>query len=52
MAANLKGSLEKLILRWDHEHNINNDVKKSLESFQPHQNLKYLNVYWYKGVKF
>ncbi|XP_050283871.1 putative disease resistance protein RGA3 [Quercus robur] len=53
-AANLRGKqhLEKLILRWYQEGNINNDNEKSLEELQPHQNLKYLELYGYKGVKF
>ena len=53
-AANLSGKqhLEGLMLRWDQEGNINNDNEKSLDGLQPHQNLKYLSVEGYRGVKF
>ena len=53
-AANISGKqyLEELILRWDQEGNINYDDEKSLDGLQPHQNLKYLLVEGYRGVKF
>ncbi|KAF3951421.1 hypothetical protein CMV_022921 [Castanea mollissima] len=53
-AANISGKqhLEELILRWDQEGNINNDDEKSLDGLQPHQNLKYLSVQGYGGVRF
>ena len=53
-AANLSGKqhLEELMLRWDQEGNINNDDEKSLDGLKPHQNLKYLLVEGYGGVRF
>ncbi|XP_075673578.1 disease resistance protein RGA2-like [Castanea sativa] len=53
-AANISGKqhLEELKLRWDQEGNINNDDEKSLDGLQPHQNLKYLSVQGYGGVRF
>ncbi|KAF3955478.1 hypothetical protein CMV_019309 [Castanea mollissima] len=53
-AANISGKqhLEELKLRWDQEGNINNDDEKSLDGLQPHQNLKYLSVRGYGGVRF
>ncbi|KAL4616244.1 hypothetical protein ACB092_07G185000 [Castanea dentata] len=53
-AANISGKqhLEELKLRWDQEGNINNDDEKSLDGLQPHQNLKYLSVEGYGGVRF
>jgi hypothetical protein len=55
-AANLreKRHLEKLILDWDGRSNLNADDndEKSLEGFQPHQNLKSLEVNGYGGVRF
>nr|XP_023925072.1 putative disease resistance protein RGA4 [Quercus suber]XP_023925073.1 putative disease resistance protein RGA4 [Quercus suber]XP_023925074.1 putative disease resistance protein RGA4 [Quercus suber]XP_023925076.1 putative disease resistance protein RGA4 [Quercus suber]XP_023925077.1 putative disease resistance protein RGA4 [Quercus suber]XP_023925078.1 putative disease resistance protein RGA4 [Quercus suber]XP_023925079.1 putative disease resistance protein RGA4 [Quercus suber]XP_02392508 len=52
-----KQHLEKLILKWYlkwyHQDQVdNNEDEKLLEDLQPHQNLKYLEVYQYKGVKF
>ncbi|XP_030962901.1 putative disease resistance protein RGA3 [Quercus lobata] len=48
-----KQHLEKLILKWDHQDQVdNNEDVKLLEDPQPHENLKYLEVYQYKGVKF
>ncbi|XP_065621793.1 putative disease resistance protein RGA4 [Quercus suber] len=48
-----KQHLEKLILKWYHQDQVdNNEDEKLLEDLQPHQNLKYLEVYHYKGVKF
>ncbi|XP_050284803.1 putative disease resistance protein RGA3 isoform X1 [Quercus robur] len=48
-----KQHLEKLILKWDHQDQVdNNEDEKLLEDPQPHENLKYLEVYQYKGVKF
>ena len=40
------------MLRWDQEGNINNDDERSLDGLQPHQNLKYLLVRGYGGVRF
>ena len=53
-AANISGKqhLEEMKLRWDQEGNINNDDEKSLDGLQPHQNLKYLLVGGYGGVRF
>ncbi|XP_030942031.1 putative disease resistance protein RGA4 [Quercus lobata] len=53
-AANISGKqhLEEMMLRWDQEGNINNDDEKSLDSLQPYQNLKYLLVEGYGGVRF
>ena len=53
-SANLreKQHLERLRLSWDQEDNNNNDDEKSLEGLQPHQNLKYLEVNQYGGVRF
>jgi hypothetical protein len=56
-AANLreKHHLEKLILDWDDERsnlNADDNDEKSLEGFQPHQNLKSLKVNGYGGVRF
>ena len=53
-AANISGKqhLEELMLRWDREGNIKNDNEKSLDGLQPHQNLKYLLVRGYGGVRF
>uniref|UniRef100_A0A2N9ENQ5 NB-ARC domain-containing protein n=1 Tax=Fagus sylvatica TaxID=28930 RepID=A0A2N9ENQ5_FAGSY len=56
-AANLreKHHLENLILDWDDERsnlNADDNDEKSLEGFQPHQNLKSLKVNWYGGVRF
>ncbi|KAL4601124.1 hypothetical protein ACB092_11G249500 [Castanea dentata] len=48
-----KQHLEKLILKWNHQDQVgNNEDVKLLEDLQPHENLKYLEVYQYKGVKF
>ncbi|XP_075646875.1 putative disease resistance protein RGA1 [Castanea sativa] len=48
-----KQHLEKLILNWNHRDQVdNNEDVKLLEELHPHQNLKYLEVYQYKGVKF
>ncbi|KAL4601129.1 hypothetical protein ACB092_11G249900 [Castanea dentata] len=48
-----KQHLEKLILKWNHRDQVdNNEDVKLLEDLHPHQNLKYLEVYQYKGVKF
>ncbi|KAM4072976.1 hypothetical protein ACB094_11G180900 [Castanea mollissima] len=48
-----KQHLEKLILKWCHQDQVdNNEDVKLLEDLHPHQNLKYLKVYRYKGVKF
>ncbi|XP_050284760.1 putative disease resistance protein RGA4 isoform X2 [Quercus robur] len=48
-----KQHLEKLILKWYPEDQVeNNEDEKLLEALQPHQNLKYLEVYQNKGVKF
>ncbi|XP_065621789.1 putative disease resistance protein RGA4 [Quercus suber] len=48
-----KQHLEKLILKWHYQDQVDNKKEeKLLEDFQPHQNLKYLEVYHYKGVKF
>ncbi|KAL4601130.1 hypothetical protein ACB092_11G250000 [Castanea dentata] len=48
-----KQHLEKLILKWNHQDQVdNNEDVKLLEDLHPHQNLKYLEVYQYKGVKF
>ena len=48
-----KQHLEKLILIWYHEDQVeNNEDEKLLEDLQPHQNLKYLEVHQYNGVKF
>ncbi|XP_075646709.1 disease resistance protein RGA2-like [Castanea sativa] len=48
-----KQHLEKLILNWNHQDQVdNNEDVKLLEDLHPHQNLKYLEVYQYKGVKF
>uniref|UniRef100_A0A7N2N8R8 NB-ARC domain-containing protein n=1 Tax=Quercus lobata TaxID=97700 RepID=A0A7N2N8R8_QUELO len=48
-----KQHLEKFILKWYHEGQVeNNEDEKLLEDLQPHQNLKYLEVYQYKIVKF
>ncbi|KAL4601420.1 hypothetical protein ACB092_11G271900 [Castanea dentata] len=48
-----KQHLEKLILKWYHQDQVdNNEDLKLLEDPQPHENLKYLEVYQYKGVKF
>ncbi|XP_050284764.1 putative disease resistance protein RGA4 isoform X3 [Quercus robur] len=48
-----KQHLEKLILKWYHQDQVdNNEDVKLLEDPQPHKNLKYLEVYQYKGVKF
>ncbi|KAM4072981.1 hypothetical protein ACB094_11G181300 [Castanea mollissima] len=48
-----KQHLEKLILKWNHQDQVdNNEDVKLLEDPQPHENLKYLEVYQYKGVKF
>ncbi|KAM4072968.1 hypothetical protein ACB094_11G180100 [Castanea mollissima] len=48
-----KQHLEKLILKWNHQDQVdNNEDLKLLEDLQPHENLKYLEVYQYKGVKF
>ncbi|XP_050283938.1 putative disease resistance protein RGA4 isoform X2 [Quercus robur] len=48
-----KQHLEKLILKWYHQDQVdNNEDEKLLEDLQPHQNLKYLEVHQYKGVKF
>ena len=48
-----KQRLEKLILKWHHQDQVdNNEDEKLLEDFQSHQNLKYLEVHHYKGVKF
>ncbi|XP_030963000.1 putative disease resistance protein RGA3 [Quercus lobata] len=48
-----KQHLEKLILKWYHQDQVgNNEDVKLLEDLQPHENLKYLEVYQYKGVKF
>uniref|UniRef100_A0A2N9J439 Uncharacterized protein n=1 Tax=Fagus sylvatica TaxID=28930 RepID=A0A2N9J439_FAGSY len=56
MAANLreKHHLENLILHWVWRSNLNADDndEKSLEGFQPHQNLKSLRVNGYGGVRF
>uniref|UniRef100_A0A2N9HZQ9 Uncharacterized protein n=1 Tax=Fagus sylvatica TaxID=28930 RepID=A0A2N9HZQ9_FAGSY len=53
-AANLreKQHLEKLILKWDGRSNLNADDndEKSLEGFQPHQNLKSLESEWNYGM--
>ncbi|XP_075646703.1 putative disease resistance protein RGA1 [Castanea sativa] len=47
-----KQHLEKLILKWYHQDQVvNNEDVKLLEDPQPHENLKYLEVYQYKGVK-
>ncbi|KAM4099291.1 hypothetical protein ACJW30_07G146800 [Castanea mollissima] len=53
-AANISGKqhLEELILRWGQKGNINNDDEKPLDGLQPHQNLKYLSVQGYGGVRF
>ncbi|XP_075673635.1 disease resistance protein RGA2-like [Castanea sativa] len=53
-AANISGKqhLEELKLRWGQKGNINNDDEKSLDGLQPHQNLKYLSVLGYGGVRF
>ncbi|XP_065621808.1 putative disease resistance protein RGA4 [Quercus suber] len=48
-----KQHLEKLILKWYHQDQVdNNEDEKLLENLPPHQNLKYLEVHQYKGVKF
>ena len=48
-----KQRLENLILKWYHQDQVdNNKDEKLLEDLQPHQNLKYLEVYQYEGVKF
>ncbi|XP_050284767.1 putative disease resistance protein RGA4 [Quercus robur] len=48
-----KQHLEKLILKWSHQDQVDyNEDEKLLEDLQPHQNLKYLEVQHYKGVKF
>ncbi|XP_050284792.1 putative disease resistance protein RGA3 [Quercus robur] len=48
-----KQHLEKLILKWYHQDQVdNNEDEKLLEDLQPHQNLKHLAVHQYKGVKF
>ncbi|XP_030949331.1 putative disease resistance protein RGA3 [Quercus lobata] len=48
-----KQHLEKLIIKWDHQDQVdNNEDEKLLEDLQPHQNLKHLEVHQYKGVKF
>jgi Leucine-rich repeat (LRR) protein len=54
-ASNLREKhLEKLILDWNVRSNLNADdnYEKSLEGFQPHQNLKSLKVNGYGGVRF
>nr|XP_023908283.1 putative disease resistance protein RGA4 [Quercus suber] len=48
-----KQHLEKLILKWHQQDQVdNNEDEKLLEDLQPHENLKYLEVHHYKGVKF
>ncbi|XP_050284775.1 putative disease resistance protein RGA3 isoform X3 [Quercus robur] len=48
-----KQHLEKLILKWYYQDQVdNNEDEKLLEDLQPHENLKYFEVYQYKGVKF
>nr|XP_023887642.1 putative disease resistance protein RGA3 [Quercus suber] len=48
-----KQHLENLILKWDHQDQVdNNEDEKLLEDLHPHQNLKHLEVHQYKGVKF
>ncbi|XP_050284768.1 putative disease resistance protein RGA3 [Quercus robur] len=48
-----KQHLEKLILKWDHQDQVdNNEDEKLLENLRPHRNLKHLEVHQYKGVKF
>ena len=45
--------LEKLKLKWYHQDQVdNNEDEKLLEDLRPHQNLKYLEVHQYNGVKF
>ncbi|KAK4591949.1 hypothetical protein RGQ29_016428 [Quercus rubra] len=63
-AANLRAKqyLDRLTLKWhadypffcsdDDDDNDNDGDEKLLEDLQPHQNLKYLSVYGYGGVRF
>ena len=48
-----KQHLEKLILKWYHQYQVdNNEDEKLLEDLRPHQNLKYWEVHQYNGVEF
>ena len=48
-----KQHLEQLILQWYHQDQVdNNEDEKLFEDLQRQQNLKYLEAYQYKGVKF
>ncbi|XP_050281843.1 putative disease resistance protein RGA4 [Quercus robur] len=48
-----KQHIEKLKLKWYRQNEVdNNEDEKLLEDLWPHQNLKYLEVHQYNGVKF
>ncbi|KAK4591952.1 hypothetical protein RGQ29_016430 [Quercus rubra] len=61
-AANLRAKqyLDRLTLNWhadypyfySDDNNDNDGDEKLLEDLEPHQNLKYLSVFWYGGVRF